>query len=111
MSNHISHRRAMEALARSQVFYPAVVPDLTGGFRVFSALRLLGSGATIESAMEDARALGNIPRLEPFSRFEGHGHTVLRVGQSDVIAYTETSTMAKRIAHALNHYFPNERRI
>jgi hypothetical protein len=100
----------METLARSQVFYPAVVPDLGGGgFLVFSALKLLGRGSRIEAAIEDARLRDNLPRLGPFPRFEGRGTEVVR--RDDVVAYAVSATMAKRIANALNHYFPNERGI
>jgi hypothetical protein len=99
----------METLTRAQIFYPAVVPNLHGGgFLVFSALRLIGRGSRIESAVEDARRSGEVPRMLRFNRFVGRG---CEVGNDvdGVIATAISATQATRIAHALNHYIPDSR--
>lgn len=106
----ITHRRALELLAQAQVFFPAVVPDLArGGFLVFSAMHVLGRGDTIEAAVADARAKGNIPNLPPRPVFRGHGKEVEMRGE--VVAVAKSRVYADRIANALNVYNPNERGI
>lgn len=105
----ITHRRAMELLANAQVFCPAVVPNLgaTSGFTVFSAMKVLGQGETLDAALADARRRGNMPDLPPFSPFRDEGKDVTRFGE--VVATAKSRTYANRIANALNQYFPNER--
>ena len=104
----ITHKRAMELLAQAQIYFPAVVPDLSkGGFLVFSAMKVLGHGATIDAALDNARASGLLQTLPPFPPFRNRGNEVELRG--DVVATAKSSTYAKRIANALNLYHPNER--
>jgi hypothetical protein len=104
----MQHRRAIELLTEAQVFSPAVVPDLAlGGFIVFSAMRVLGRGATIDEAMRNARE--NIPPSPGRPRYEGQGYSVTLRGE--VVATAKSRTYADRIANALNQYNPNERGI
>jgi len=106
----LTHRRAIELLIHAQVFCPAVVPNLGGGgYIVYSAMKVLGQGETIEAAFGDAKAKGNLPQLPAFPSFRGDGRNVLRRGE--VIATASSRTMADRIANALNQYNPNERGI
>lgn len=103
-------RRALQLLTEAQVYAPSVVPGLgVGGYYVFSAGKVLGHGATIDAAMEDAKARGNIPDLPPRPTFHADGKTVTRRGE--VVADCNSRTMAARITNALNQYNPNERGI
>ena len=102
------HRRAIEILIEAEVFSPAVVPDLVhGGFIVFSALRVLGRGATIDEAMRNAR--NNIPPSPGRPVFKGDKYNVTL--RDEVVAVAKSRTYADRIANALNQYNPNERGI
>lgn len=98
----------MELLAQAQVFFPAVVPNMGGGgYLVYSAMRRIGIGQDIDSALADARAKGNIPDLPPHPVYRGNGKEVEMRG--DVVAVAKSRTYADRIANALNVYNPNER--
>jgi hypothetical protein len=100
----------MELLVQAQVFFPAIVPYLGGGgFHIFSAMRVIGSGSTIDAALADARARENIPSLPPRPPFRAHGVEVEMRGE--VVATAKSRTFADRIANALNLYNPNERGI
>jgi hypothetical protein len=104
----MQHRRAIELLTEAQVFCPAVVPDLVhGGFIVFSAMRVLGRGLTLEDAMKAAWA--NIPPSPGRPRFTGEKFNVVLRGE--VVCVAKSRTYADRIANALNLYNPNERGI
>ncbi len=102
------HRRAIELLTEAEVFCPAVVPDLVrGGFIVFSAMRILGRGQTIEDAVKDARK--QIPPTPGRPRFHGDKFNVML--RDEVVCIAKSRTYADRIANALNVYNPNERGI
>lgn len=102
------HRRAIELLMQAEVFCPAVVPDLArGGFIVFSAMRILGRGETIDAAMKDAR--DRIPSSSGRPRFHGDKFNVML--RDEVVCIAKSRTYADRIANALNLYNPNERGI
>lgn len=104
------HRRAIEILHNALVFCPAVVPDTAqGGFLVYSAMKVLGHGKTIEDAVNDARRRGNIPDVANRLPFRADGKTVLIA--DDPIATVKSRTLADRIVNALNVYNPNERGI
>jgi hypothetical protein len=106
----MEHRRAVELLTQAQVFTPAVVPDLAnGGFIVFSAMRIIGRGQTIDAAVKDARDRGNVPDVPPRPRYTGAKNEVHLRGE--VVAIAKSRTYADRIANALNQYNPNERGI
>jgi hypothetical protein len=106
----LDHRRALDLLFEAQVFAPAIVPGRgLGGFFVFSGAKELGRGDTLEDAIEDARAKGNILDLPARPMFRSVGKDVLRRGE--VVAQCSSYTVASRIAHALNQYNPNERGI
>jgi len=107
---HNEHRRAMEALTQRGVFMPSVVPALgdTTGFVVFSALKVLGRGETINAALLAALNSGNVgdaPQAE--ARFTSEGNEVKQRGL--VVAVCKSMTFAVRVANALNMYAPNER--
>ena len=109
-SKPLVHRRALQLLTEAQIFCPSIVPGLgRGGYFVFSAMRALGHGETIDDAMIDAREKGNIPDLPPRVTFRQNGREVTRRGE--VVATCSSYTMAGRIANALNLYNPNERGI
>jgi hypothetical protein len=102
----MQHRRAIELLTEAEVFLPAVVPDLArGGFIVFSAMRILGRGSTIDEAIKDARR--NIPPTAGRPRFQGDKFNVML--RDEVVCVAKSRTYAERIANALNLYNPNER--
>lgn len=106
----MDHRRALQLLASAQVFSPAVVPGLGGGgYYVFSAMKVLGHGATIEEALEDAQASGKMPELVRRRPFRAVGNAVMRA--DEVLITCSNYTLASRVANALNLYNPNERGI
>jgi hypothetical protein len=102
------HERAIELLIQARVRDAAVVPAVEGGgFCVFSGMELLGRGATIEAAMQNARANGAFEELPAHPQFRSEGKEVQRRGVA--VAMAESVTLARRIAHALNRYIPDER--
>lgn len=106
----LDHRRALQLLTASQVFSPAVVPGLGGGgFYVFSGMKVLGHGATIDAALDAARVAGYLPDVPPAPPFRAKGKEVTRRGE--VLITCHSSTLAARVANALNLYNPNERGI
>lgn len=103
----MDNRRALHLLTQSGVFLPAVVPDLAGGgFYVFSSLKVLGHGETIDAAMWAAKEHWHNNPQRPTYRVE-----VLNVvtNRGFTIATASSKTYAQRIANALNLYNPNER--
>jgi hypothetical protein len=106
----LDHRRALQILSSAQVFCPSVVPGLGGGgYYVFSGMKVLGHGATIEAALDAARAAGYMPDVPPLPPYRADGKNVLRRGE--VLITCSSYTLASRVANALNVYNPNERGI
>lgn len=104
----MNHRRAIEVLKEARIFCPAVVPDLgRGGYIVFSAMKVLGQGETIDAAMDHARAQGYIQVKRGLPPFREDGVSVVRL--DEVVATARSRNMAIRIANALNEYQPDER--
>lgn len=106
----MEHRRAMEILSEARVFMPAVVPGLgdSSGYVVFSAMRVLGRGQTIDEAIKAALASGLVePVTSPQPRFRADKNEVSTRGE--VVAVCKSRTFASRVANALNVYQPNER--
>jgi hypothetical protein len=100
----------MESLTQRKVFMPSVVPALGDetGFLVFSAMKVLGRGATIDAALLAALNSGNVPDApQAEGRFSSEGNEVRQRGL--VVAVCKSSTFAVRVANALNMYAPNER--
>jgi hypothetical protein len=67
----------------------------------------IGHGETIDAALEDARRRGEIPDIPPSPPFRAERREVVRKGET--VAIAGSSTMAQRIANALNLYKPNAR--
>ena len=106
----LDHRRALQILTSAQVYSPAVAPGLGGGgYYIFSGMRVLGHGATIEAALDAARAAGHVPDVPALPPFRAKGKEVWRRGE--VLITCSTYTLASRVANALNVYSPNERGI
>jgi hypothetical protein len=106
----LDHRRALQLLSSAQVFCPAIVPGLgSGGYYVFSAMKVLGHGGTIDAALADAQASGKMPEIVLRRPFRAQGKTVIRA--DEVLITCANSTLASRVANALNLYNPNERGI
>jgi hypothetical protein len=108
----MEHRRAMEILAERRVFQPSVVPGLgdSSGYIVFSAMKVLGRGATIDDAVKDALASGLLdPAPPPAPRFRAESNEVRQ--RDEIVAVCKSRTFASRVANALNVYQPNERGI
>lgn len=104
----MDNKRALHILNQAQVYLPAVVPGLgRGGFYLFSAMRVLGQGETIDDALVAAIAAGNLADIPPRPIFIANGREVSRLGS--LVATAASRTMAARIANALNLYNPNER--
>jgi hypothetical protein len=104
----MDNKRALQYLTEAGVYLPAVVPGLgLGGFYVFSSLKVLGHGTTIEAALNAAISADLVPDLPPRPQFLASQYSVVRSGS--VVATTTSKTMALRIANALNLYNPNER--
>jgi hypothetical protein len=60
----VDNKRAVQILRDSGVYMPSVVPSIGGRtFHVFSGMTLLGSGETVDEAME--RAGMNPPPVPP----------------------------------------------
>lgn len=104
----MDNRRAIHLLTQSGVFLPAVVPDLgSGGFYVFSSLKVLGYGKTIDAAMWAAKEYWqNNPQRPTFKALE---FQVVANNGERIVATASSKTYAQRIANALNLYNPNER--
>ena len=103
------HRHALDLLRQAAVPLPAVVPGIgKGGYFVFSAMKVLGHGATIHEAMVAAGFWPPVKAGVPF--FIRDGLTVAYAGdRGRVVATAFSSTMARRIANALNEYIPGDR--
>jgi hypothetical protein len=95
---------AMQILRDARLFAPSLV-YLGGQFHVFTRTVLLGSGATIEDALQAAGFLP--PVAAPSILFVAVGSNVVKDQQS--IAVARSRTMALRIAAALNEYVPGDR--
>jgi hypothetical protein len=97
---------AMQLLQAARIYQPAVVPGLGfGGFYVFSAMKVLGHGETIEAAMV-AAGLWPLPFVAA-PLFFANEFSVMNGEENVCIA--KSKTYAKRIANALNAYAPDER--
>jgi hypothetical protein len=106
----VQHRQAMEVLAQRRVFMPSVVPALgdSGGYLVFSAMKVLGRGDTIDAALLAALNSGFVEDAPPPApRFLAEKNEVRQRGE--VVAVCKSNTFAARVANALNLYQPNER--
>ncbi len=89
---------------------PSVVPGLgdTSGYVVFSAMKVLGRGATIDAAVKAALDSELVePAPPPAPRFRADRNEVSQRGE--VVATCKSNTFASRVANALNVYQPNER--
>jgi hypothetical protein len=94
----------IQILRDARVFAPSLV-YLNGQFHVFTRTVLLGSGATIEEALQ---AAGFIPPVvAPSVLFVSVGNNVVRENLN--VAVARSRTMAIRIANALNEYVPGDR--
>lgn len=107
----MEHRRAIEILAERRVFLPSVVPALgdAQGYLVFSAMKVLGRGDTIDEAVKAALDSGKVEAAPaaPAPRFRAEGLAVMQ--RDEVVASCKSRTFASRVANALNLYQPNER--
>jgi hypothetical protein len=108
----MEHRRAIEILAQQRVFQPSVVPALgdSSGYIVFSAMKVLGRGETIDEAIKAALDSGLVPKAPPPPpRFRAETTDVLV--RDEVVASCKSRAFASRVANALNVYQPNDRGI
>jgi hypothetical protein len=95
---------AMQILRDARVFAPSLV-YLNGQYHVFTRTVLLGSGATMEDALQAAGFLP--PVAAPSVLFVAVGSNVVKDQQN--VAVARSRTMAIRIASALNEYVPGDR--
>jgi len=89
---------------------PSVVPVLgyDKGFMVFSAMKVIGHGETIDAAVKAALASEFVePAPPPAPRFRAERNEVSQRGE--VVAVCKSASFASRVANALNVYQPNER--
>lgn len=99
-------RHALDLLRGAAVFEPSIVPGVVGGgFYVFSAMTVLGHGATIHDAMVAAGFWPPVKAAVP--HFVRVDKEIWR--GNEVVAEAKSSTMARRIANALNEYIPGDR--
>jgi len=98
----IDRRRAFQILRAARVHEPAIV-KLFGSIYIFKAEHPIGSGKTIEQALDDGGFLP-VPDgvVEPFT---SEGNDVRKGGEH--VAIAKTRNFALRIANALNYYVPN----
>jgi hypothetical protein len=95
---------AMQILRDARLFAPSLV-FLDGRYHVFTRTVALGSGATIEDALQAAGFLP--PTAAPSVLFVAVGSNIVR--DRDNVAVARSRTMAIRIANALNEYIPGDR--
>src|SRR5579862_9798353 len=100
----MDYQHAINILHEARVYRPAIV-EFGGTFHVFSRTDLLGSGASIEDAMQ---ASGHYP---PPARpahviFTAAGTSVVQ--GSATICTTRSYNASLRIANALNEYTPSK---
>jgi hypothetical protein len=96
--------QAMQLLRDARVFAPSLV-YIAGQFHVFTRTVLLGSGATIDGALQAAGFLPPVAR--PSLLFVAVGSNVVK--ENEPIAVARSRTYALRIANALNDYIPGDR--
>jgi hypothetical protein len=101
----MDYREAMDILRDAEVHAPAIV-CYRDRFHIFSRTVWLASGQSIADAM---RAGGYIPPppARRLPMFVANGCNVIRADES--ICLCRSTTMAKRIAQALNEYVPGDR--
>jgi hypothetical protein len=100
----MDYREAMDILRDAEVHAPAIV-RYEGAFHIFSRTEFVASGQSIADAM---RAGGYIPPpARRLPMFVANGCNVIRADES--ICLCRSTTMAKRIAQALNEYVPGDR--
>jgi hypothetical protein len=104
----MDNRQALRILTEAGVYLPSVVPGRgRGGFYIFSSMLEIGHGETIDAALADSRRRGEVPDFPPSPPYWAEKKDVTRSGV--VVATAKSSTMAQRIANALNLYNPNAR--
>lgn len=98
--------RAVQILRDAGTYMPAVVPYM-GGYRIYSGLTLVGSGTTIDAAMDAWRESLPKGHAPPLPMYFADGQAVMR--KEGLVATAISKTVATRIANALNAYMPNRR--
>ena len=96
--------RAVQILRDAGTWLPAVIP-FAGGYRIYSGYEVIGSGATVDAAMDSARRV--LPAVPPVPIFYSEGLEVKRV--EGWVATARSKAVAERIANALNQYMPDRR--
>jgi hypothetical protein len=104
----MDNRQALRVLTEAGVYLPSVVPGRgAGGFFIFSSMLEIGRGETIDAALADARRRGEVEEFPASPPFRAEKNQVTRA--DGVVAVASSSTMAQRIANALNLYNPDAR--
>jgi hypothetical protein len=103
----MNYDKAMNILRAAEVYAPALI-QYDGGFHVFTRTKLLGSGPSIEEALERAGVLPPPPLNPNKLPFVAVGSNVVRGREG--VCVCRSATMATRVANALNQYVPNLRR-
>lgn len=102
----------MQILRAARVHAPSIVFQ-SGAFHVFSRTTLISSGTTIEAALTNGGFLPIRPGNEP-EPFVANGVNVVKfnvdLGENEQVAKARSSTMALRIANALNEYIPSDKK-
>lgn len=100
----MDYREGMQILRTARLFAPSII-QLNGHYHVCSRTKIISSGASVYDALEAGGFLvpGNAPTLV----FTAYKHDVILGEEKQAVA--KSSTMAQRIANALNEYIPGKR--
>jgi hypothetical protein len=101
----MDYREGMQVLRAARLHAPSIV-RLGREYHVFSRTELISSGVSVYDALERGGFL--VAENAPTMIFAAHNYTVLHGPVR--VALTESKTMAKRIANALNEYIPGDRK-
>ncbi len=100
----MSYEDALKVMQQARIRTPALV-FYNRRFHAFEKTTHIGSGATLEAALESAGLLP-IPERRDVVLFANRGSNVMR--GEEPVCVARTRNMAHRIANALNCYTPNK---
>lgn len=101
----MDYREGMQILRQAGLHAPSIV-CLHDRYFVFSRTRMISSGGSVDEALDAGGFL--VAENAPRDLFVAYNHEVVR--GSEVEARAKSTTMAKRIANALNEYIPSEKK-
>lgn len=100
----MDYREGMQVLRAARLFAPAII-QLNGYYHVCSRSKIISSGASVYDALAAGGFL--VPENAPTLVFTAYKQDVILGEEKQAVA--KSSTMAQRIANALNEYIPGKR--